>query len=245
MDDKRQLKLNRIVRRTVRAVALLTLAGSVLLGIFEGLRSYDASHYFMNAFTCLILLILTFVPSFIASKTTMIVPAALQTGFLIFMFLAMLIGEVYNFYEIFPWWDIMLHSSSAFMFGIVGFLLFDALDRDEKIYFELNRIGILIFAFCFAVTCGALWEIFEFSGDMLFGMNMQKSVYVSDVSVLTQYINRWGRLVDPGLADTMSDLMVDAAGALIAVIVMHFSFKKRRRAKTGRPAEGLEVMMDE
>ncbi len=243
MDNKKQMDLNRIVKNIVRVVALLTLAGSILLGILEGRRSIDASHYFMNAFTCLILFVLTFVPAFISRKTTMILPTALQTGFLIFMFLAMLLGEVYGFYERFSWWDIMLHSSSAFMFGIVGFLLFDALDRDEKIYFELNRVGVLIFAFCFAVSLGALWEIFEFSGDMLFGMNMQKSVYVTNAAELAPHINKWGRLVDPGLVDTMEDLVVDAVGALVAVIVMHFAFRKRARLKTGRPAEGLEVLM--
>lgn len=49
------------------------------------------------------------------------------------------------------------------------------------------------FAFCFAVMIGAVWEIWEFTLDQLFGLNTQKS----------------------GLVDTMWDLIVDAGGAII------------------------------
>ena len=52
---------------------------------------------------------------------------------------------------------------------------------------------VALFAFMFAVGMGALWEIFEFGMDQMFGLNMQKS----------------------GLVDTMWDLIVDAVGAAV------------------------------
>jgi len=61
------------------------------------------------------------------------------------------------------------------------------------------------FFFFFAVAIGAVWEIFEFSRDQIFGFIMQKS----------------------GLIDTMWDLIVDSAGALIASISGYFYIKKR------------------
>ncbi len=58
-------------------------------------------------------------------------------------------------------------------------------------------------AFLFALGVGTLWEIFEFTMDSLFGMNMQKPM-----------------LGDPsGLTDTMWDLIVDAVGALVISIL--------------------------
>lgn len=55
----------------------------------------------------------------------------------------------------------------------------------------------------FALGVGALWEIFEFTMDSLFGMNMQKPM-----------------LGDPsGLTDTMWDLIVDATGALVISVL--------------------------
>jgi uncharacterized membrane protein YjdF len=57
---------------------------------------------------------------------------------------------------------------------------------------------VAFFAFCFALSVGTIWEMFEFAMDQLFGMNMQKPM-----------------LGDPsGLTDTMFDLIVDALGAL-------------------------------
>lgn len=62
---------------------------------------------------------------------------------------------------------------------------------------------VALFAFVFAVALGALWEVFEFAMDSLFGMNMQKAI-----------------LGDPsGLTDTMWDLIVDAAGALVIAVL--------------------------
>lgn len=62
---------------------------------------------------------------------------------------------------------------------------------------------IALFAFMFAAALGTLWEIFEFAMDQIFGLTMQKPM-----------------LGDPsGLTDTMWDLIVDAIGALGAVIL--------------------------
>ena len=60
-----------------------------------------------------------------------------------------------------------------------------------------------MFSFCFAVTLGVLWEIYEFSVDYLFGWNMQRS----------------------GINDTMTDLMVDALGAF-AVSLLGYLYMK-------------------
>ena len=55
----------------------------------------------------------------------------------------------------------------------------------------------------FAVGIGALWEIFEFSMDSHFNLDMQKEM-----------------LGDPsGLTDTMWDLIVDTLGALVIAIL--------------------------
>ena len=54
--------------------------------------------------------------------------------------------------------------------------------------------AIAFITFCVAMMVGAMWEVFEFSMDIAFGLNMQKS----------------------GLNDTMIDLVLNAVGGLIA-----------------------------
>ena len=60
-------------------------------------------------------------------------------------------------------------------------------------------------SFSFAITIGALWEIFEFAMDQVFGLNMQKT----------------------GLVDTMWDLIVDTLGAGLGATAGFFYLKGR------------------
>ncbi len=110
-----------------------------------------------------------------------------------FLYATIILGEVEQYYQKFWWWDVMLHAGSAVAFGLMGLIVI-------LIFFKLGkltapRILICLFAFCFALSVGMLWEIYEFAGDQLVGTNMQQNQ-------------------THGL-DTMKDIIVDTVGALI------------------------------
>ena len=63
---------------------------------------------------------------------------------------------------------------------------------------------------------GALWEIYEFTGDGLFGLNMQKYMLENG----TQLVGR------AALGDTMKDIIVDVLGSLLASVIGFFSIRK-------------------
>src|SRR5690606_11091243 len=114
---------------------------------------------------------------------------------LIFIFASLFLGEVRGYYIRYWWWDIALHTASGLLLGIWGFLLVYVLNESQDIEMQMKPRFVALFAFFFAVGCGALWEIFEFAMDQLFGMNMQKPM-----------------LNDPsGLTDTMWDLKIGRA----------------------------------
>lgn len=115
---------------------------------------------------------------------------------LLFLFAANYLGELGAYYQKFWWWDLMLHAISGIILGFSGFLLVYILNKEEKVNVILSPFFMSMFAFCFAVSMGALWEIYEFGMDSIFGLNMQKS----------------------GLVDTMWDLIVDSIGALVAAV---------------------------
>jgi uncharacterized membrane protein YjdF len=119
------------------------------------------------------------------------------------VFASLFLGEVRDYYSRFWWWDTALHTLSGFLLGILGFLLVHVMNQMERIHIHLKPGFVAFFAFMFALGVGALWEIFEFTMDSVFGMNMQKPM-----------------LGDPsGLTDTMWDLIVDALGALIVSVL--------------------------
>ena len=158
------------------------------------------------------IIIVTLFPFFLGKFFRVFIPPEFVLLAIAFIFASLFLGEIRGYYTRFWWWDIALHSGSGFLLGIIGFLLLHVLNETEDIGVHMKPGFVAFFAFLFAVGIGALWEIFEFSMDSFFGMNMQKEM-----------------LGDPsGLTDTMWDLIVDTLGALL-ITVLGYGYVKTSR----------------
>jgi len=156
-------------RSTARPPVILYLTWIILIGAaVAGFLTGEFSITFVAAGT----LLLSLVPVWVGEKIGVTLPTAFVSAIAAFLCATLLLGEVGDFYERYWWWDVMLV-------------------KGERL--KAAPLTVAFFAFCFAVMIGALWEIWEFTLDQLFGLNTQKS----------------------GLVDTMWDLIVDAMGALI------------------------------
>lgn len=171
---------------------------------------------FLSAVLTLLLLLL---PTLFARRSKISIPAPFQIIILLFIFASMYLGEVHQYFRRFVWWDSMLHSISAIILGYIGFLLVYALNKDKNIHIKLSPFFIALFTFCFAMTVGVLWEIFEFLVDGIFGADMQKA---RNLEVMYGYFDT--RL---GLLDTMRDLIVNTIGALIVSVIGYYYSKKK------------------
>lgn len=149
------------------------------------------------------ILLITLFPLLMVKRFRIHIPPEFEVLAIAFIFASLFLGEVHGYYTRYWWWDIALHTGSGLLLGIVGFLLVYILNETEDIGLTMKPGFVALFAFLFAVSFGALWEIFEFSMDSFFGMNMQKPM-----------------LGDPsGLTDTMWDLIVDTLGALVIAVL--------------------------
>jgi hypothetical protein len=153
-----------------------------------------------------IILILTFIPSFIKRNYKINLPIELELIVVIFISCSLFLGEMQGYYNKFWWWDVMLHSISSIVMAFVGFIILFILYTEKKVKAKPGTIAL--FTFCFALAMGALWEIAEFSMDVMLGWNMQKS----------------------GLFDTMWDLIVDALAALTISIAGYFYIREKKYA---------------
>lgn len=179
----------REVQRWIGIVLKSTIALGALLLFADG--NYQA------AMESLVIMCMTFAPVMMASYFQLRIPLEFDTAAIIFIYMALFLGEVQDFYARFWWWDLVLHGGSGFLLGTTGFFLVYLLNEDKKVNVHLTPGFIALFAFMFSQGLGSLWEIFEFAMDQLFGFNMQKS----------------------GLVDTMWDLIINAcAAATIALL---------------------------
>lgn len=176
------------VRPTIHRRITLVIQSVMLLGLILSLLQGN----WLNSVVILGISLLTLLPVVTKKRFNVFIPPEFELVAILFVFLSLFLGEVHGYYLRFPWWDKVLHLGSGFLLGILGFLLVFVLNEDEKVDLHLSPRFVAVFAFAFAVALGAVWEIFEFSMDSFFGLNMQKS----------------------GLVDTMWDLIVDTVGAI-------------------------------
>jgi len=191
------MKLNRADK--VKLVLFIIFRGiAVLAGIISVINN-DWTNFALSILTLIVFLL----PSIIEKKLSIDFPSEFEIAVLIFIFSALYLGEVRSYYVKYWWWDLFLHTFSGLIIGAIGFSLVDILNKNEKVAIKLSPIFVSIFSFCFALAIGALWEIYEFIMDILFGLNMQKS----------------------GLVDTMTDLIVDTLGALVFSVLGYLHLK--------------------
>ena len=142
-------------------------------------------------------------------------------------------GVCYKLYYITTWWDKLMHISGGFLFALIGLYLIQYLNRNK-----VSALSCSLFALCFSIAISACWEFVEFGSDRLFGSDMQKDTVLT--AVRTEYLGdapgTVGSIdnieevvvngeklpvkgyIDIGLFDSMEDMFVESAGALIVAV---------------------------
>jgi len=171
---------------------------------------------FLPAFATLALMAVIGAPLLFRRRLGVPIPSEIQIFAMLFIFATLFLGEIQDFYARFWWWDLALHGASGVLLGLFGFLFVYLVNENELVDVSMRPIFVALFAFFFAVGIGALWEIFEFAMDQLFGMNMQKPMF-GDPS---------------GLTDTMWDLIVDTLGAALMSWLGYLYMRRAERERT-------------
>lgn len=116
---------------------------------------------------------------------------------LIFIFMSMYLGNIFNFYTIVSSYDKILHFVSGIIIGIIGFIIYAHFTKEYMK--KLNPKFLILFIFIFCVALAGCWEIWEFTGDKLFGFNSQNS----------------------SLVDTMMDIICGTIGGIIPIFPIY------------------------
>lgn len=210
-----------------------------------------------NALLCLLSLILFLMPSILERKLKIDLPNTLEIIIYLFIFAAEILGEINNFYVNIPYWDTMLHTLNGFLCAAVGFSLVDLLNKnDDKLH--LSPLYLCIVSFCFSMTVGVAWEMFEYNSDKILFVDTQKDEVVDKIStvyldpekdnnaIIIDKIDKTvvydaegnilttieGGYLDIGLNDTMEDLIVNFIGASVFCIFGYVYLKAKSNNET-------------
>ena len=160
-----------------------------------------------------------------------------------------IMGSCYNLYTIVPVFDAILHTLSGFIFACLGFGLMQIMigrPHDKKTF-----LACLLFGFVFSLAIGLLWELFEYFGTAVLGMDMQEDTLVSgfhsyflsgthteavDVDGIVQtviYFDGGKTLtldgyLDLGLIDTIEDMAVCFWGSVVYIVLIAVDWCKKK-----------------
>lgn len=134
------------------------------------------------------------------------------TGIITFhIFCCVVLGSVFNFYDLISWWDIYLHGFFGLVISFIAYYFF-VICHGKK----TNEFLMSTYVVGFGMGFGALWEIFEYLGDIWFDLDSQR-------------VQESIGLGKSPVADTMEDLMITLVG--IAVFFIIYIIDKKRNSK--------------
>lgn len=143
-------------------------------------------------------------------------PSLLMLLYQLFILFSVLLGSGMQAYSI-PYWDKGLHLFSATLLAGLGLAVCVALTKKADRP-HLNPLLLAIFALSFGTFFGVLWEFYEFTGDGVMGLNMQRFAVGN-----TPLVGR------AALMDTMGDLFMDVFGSALLAVVAYFGVGRDRR----------------
>lgn len=232
----REHKASFFIYVLLRTLVIITM----ILQLFN--KNYE------NVFLCILTLFLLIIPSLIQVEFKIELPKTLEVIILLFIFSAEILGEIQSFYILFPMWDTILHTINGFLAAAIGFSLVDLMNKEERLQFRLSPLFMAITAFCFSMTIGVVWEMFEYAMDTFAGLDMQKDTIIHSITSVTldstksnipitiegikDVIINGNSLgldgyLDIGLKDTMMDLIVNFIGAIVFSVFGYIYVKKR------------------
>ncbi|MBQ7884665.1 MAG: hypothetical protein IJ318_01035 [Clostridia bacterium] len=150
--------------------------------------------------------VLVCVPFFIKKIFRVNFSPVVSIVFYLYMFVSAFLGVELRFYAQIAMWDILVHFLMGMLVAVLSIYILNVTVYKKDI--GRHNLGFtVLFMICFSVVVGVLWEIGEFVVDIIFDSGFQRYMTYDGTLLIGQ----------KALIDTMVDLVIDFAGALMGV----------------------------
>ncbi|MCT4796409.1 hypothetical protein [Exiguobacterium alkaliphilum] len=121
--------------------------------------------------------------------------AKMKVAYILFLFASQYLGSIVGLYSN-GWWDTFLHVLSGVFIAFLGYDFFSRLDDDIRL--EMPKRFVFVYIVVFAMAGAALWEMYEFTSDLVLNTTMQGN----------------------GNDDTMVDIIAGSLGGILAAFLV-------------------------
>ena len=171
-------------------VTTVITASFFAIGLFEAWNQ-DWTGVFVASQAILI----SFLPHFLGKRFGIFTPLPLRVGIVLFMCSTLILGEIADFYNMFWWWDLILHGVASIGLTLIIFIFL--LIYFTRIDLKSAPLFTTFLAVSASLAASVVWEVYEFLVDSFFTTNTP---------------------MQPSNTDTMTDLVVAIVGAALVGI---------------------------
>lgn len=156
------------------------------------------------------------------------VPPLSQTMLNVIIFVGIVIGSYFGFFDSISWFDNMMHILSGVVCAVFGYDFAVIIQRKKG---QCAATLAAIFSIMFALSIAVGWEFYEFLMDSLHGTNLQLSKAGPETAMfdLSKYNNESQAILD--LWMTMTDMMMNAVGGLVGMVFMIVLRNRKKKNK--------------
>lgn len=211
MKDKNKYHLWDIINLTIFYSIFVCFAVALIIGIKDFIAGNIPLKDLLYRISLLILVCLPY-----AIKKIFKITFSRVVGivYYVYMFLAGFLGVGLRFYSRFEFWDIIIHFLMGACISVLSIYILN-LTVYKKDRNKHNLFFTFLFMISFTLAIGVVWEILEFSCDLIFDTGFQRYVTYSKEVLIGQ----------EALKDTMIDLIMDLSGAIFGVIFTAIAIK--------------------
>lgn len=203
----------RIFKRILSFIVLI-LAIATMVALFYVKKEKMRVRLFFSLLQYIAMSIVLKSPRLLKKFANFEVPVEVHISVTAFAFLGLVLGDGLNFYGKIGWWDSLLHFTSGIILSFIALWLLQMLILRRK-YLFMHRALLYIFVVAFSLAVGAVWELCEYTVDDIFHTNNQQYMATTRATIVSSDDEPLEG--HDALADTMKDLALDLAGAILVV----------------------------
>ena len=209
-------KTKRRVRTFKRILSfiVLILAIATMVALFYVKKEKMRVRLFFSLLQYIAMSIVLISPRLLKKFANFEVSVEVHISVTAFAFLGLVLGDGLNFYGKIGWWDSLLHFTSGIILSFIALWLLQMLILRRK-YLFMHRALLYIFVVAFSLAVGAVWELCEYTVDDIFHTNNQQYMATTRATIVSSDDEPLEG--HDALADTMKDLALDLAGAILVV----------------------------